>query len=390
MTEKYLHYLWERKTHPIINHPLHNGQRVSVLDYGQYNLNNSGPDFKFGCVEFDNVQMYGHIEMHLKSSDWYKHKHHQDVNYNNVILHVVYENDVDVVQNGFILPYIELKHVISPSDFQVYKKSQLFKREFPCQPFMDKIDPVYFDVILTQAVEEKFLAKMKFIKNNALLEPASVLYTLIGQAFGTGLNKIPFEDLIKKAPYYDVNKLPPCKRKSFLLSVSGIIQQESLSSKKSQSIWQFKGTRPRNSPSIRVRQFAELIASFNFNVFDEVQGTKSIKLVFMSEIDRVWSLTNNQMEKPTKSMVTLLLINAIAPYLWFYGEYMENEYYQELAIDLLLSIPPEKNSIVRKWATLNVKPKNAFESQGLIALYRYYCCRKKCLSCTVGQKVLNK
>ena len=390
MTEKYLHYLWERKTYPIINHSLQNGQRISVLDYGEYNLNNSGPDFKFGCVEFDNIQMYGHIEMHLKSSDWYRHKHHQDINYNNVILHVVYENDVDVIQNGFTLPYIELKDVISPESFQLYEKSQLFKSEFPCQPFIDKIDPVYFNAMLIKTLEKKFFKKMEFIKSNSFLDPESALYALIGQAFGTGLNKTPFEQLVITASYHDLSKLPAVKRKSFLLSVSGIIQQESLSSNKSQSIWQFKGTRPLNSPSIRVRQFAELIAGFNFSIFDDLREVQSIKLVFIEEIDRVWIASNSELEKPSKPMIMLLLINAIAPYFWFFGDYMRNEFYQELAIDLLLLIPAERNSIVRKWTALNIKPKNAFESQGLIALYRYYCCRKKCLSCTVGQKVLNK
>ncbi len=390
MTEKYLHYLWDKKTYPIINHPIQNGQSISVLDYGIYNINDSGPDFKFGCVQFDNVQMHGHIEMHLKSSDWYKHKHHHDVNYNNVILHVVYENDIEVVQNGFTLPFIELKHFITSKGFQTYNKGLLSKSAFPCQRYIGEIDSVYFNSMLIRAVEEKFSHKVKFMVNHSLWEPKSVLYVFLGQAFGTNVNKTPFEELVKTVSYNDLAKLPTGKRKAFLLSLSGIIQQESLLSNRSQSIWQFKGTRPNNSPSIRVRQFAELVASFNFSLFNDVMDVQSIKQTFVSEIERVWSLPNNEMQKPSRQMINLLLINSIAPYFWFYGEYVNNEFFQELAIDLLVSIPSEKNSILRKWKELDIKPKNAFESQGLIALYGYYCCRKKCLSCTVGQKVLNR
>ena len=39
---------------------------------------------------------FGDVEIHLKSSEWYAHRHHEDEYYDAVILHVVYEEDVEV------------------------------------------------------------------------------------------------------------------------------------------------------------------------------------------------------------------------------------------------------------------------------------------------------
>ena len=175
-----------------------------------------------------------------------------------------------------------------------------------------------------------------------------------------------------------------------LLSESELLQQESLSSKNIFTSWHFKGTRPQNSSTQRVRQFIELATSINYNLFDGLDNPGLIKQVFRDEIDRVWNLSSGWTKKLSSAFIDLLLINAVAPYLWYCAEFYQKTYYHDLAIDLLLSIAPEKNSIIKKWYPLNVIPLNAFESQGLIGLYRYYCCRKKCLSCSVGQKLLNR
>ena len=54
--------------------------------------------------------------MHLKSSDWYAHHHEVDSNYDNVILHVVWEDDISVFRkDGTQVPTLELKNHISPA-----------------------------------------------------------------------------------------------------------------------------------------------------------------------------------------------------------------------------------------------------------------------------------
>ncbi|MGY8926429.1 MAG: DUF2851 family protein, partial [Flavobacteriales bacterium] len=112
MTEDYLHFIWKNKRIPKFDFQLKEHQILTIIDVGEYNEHESGPDFKFGAIQFEGIKFYGHIEMHVKSSDWYKHNHHLDRAYDNVILHVVYENDKEVIQNGFKIPVIELKEII--------------------------------------------------------------------------------------------------------------------------------------------------------------------------------------------------------------------------------------------------------------------------------------
>ena len=125
MTEKYLHFIWKNKRIPPIDIQLFDQQLITVIDFGEYNKNNCGPDFTNGCIDIDGVKLHGHIEMHVMSSDWYKHKHQFDSNFNNVILHVVYENDIDIVQDGVKLQVLELKSHIDENHYKHYLKKQM-------------------------------------------------------------------------------------------------------------------------------------------------------------------------------------------------------------------------------------------------------------------------
>ena len=106
MTEDYLHFLWNNKRILAPDLTLVNGNALTVLSFGNYNKYLKGPDFNFAAIELDGIKFYGPIEIHVKSSDWYAHKHHLDSNYNSVILHVVYEHDKEVVQDGRHLPVL--------------------------------------------------------------------------------------------------------------------------------------------------------------------------------------------------------------------------------------------------------------------------------------------
>jgi hypothetical protein len=66
-----------------------------VSKSGQVN-SGAGPDFFQAHIHIDNTLWVGNVEIHLRSSDWFAHKHEQDTNYDNVILHVVWEDDLPV------------------------------------------------------------------------------------------------------------------------------------------------------------------------------------------------------------------------------------------------------------------------------------------------------
>jgi hypothetical protein len=101
--------------------------------------------------------------------------------------------------------------------------------------------------------------------------------------------------------------------------------------------------------------------------------------------------------KPTEKMASkgisgssleLLIINFVIP-LWFaYGRYFEQQEWQERCFDLMQTIPGENNFIIRAFGEKGWKAENAFDSQGMIGLFRAYCQPQKCLSCKIGQSLL--
>ena len=113
MKEDFLHYIWLYKKLDFTNLKTTNGEVITILNFGQY-IQQAGPDFFNAQLMIDNQKWAGNIEIHIKSSDWYVHHHEKDDNYNNVILHVVWENDTPIFRkDNSEIPVLELKKYVS-------------------------------------------------------------------------------------------------------------------------------------------------------------------------------------------------------------------------------------------------------------------------------------
>ncbi|HQW85468.1 MAG TPA: DUF2851 family protein, partial [Ferruginibacter sp.] len=92
MTERLLQYIWQFQYFNPTGLFTEEGEPLQIIKPGTFNTN-QGPDFTNAKIKTDNTVWAGSIEIHIKSSDWKNHKHSSDINYKNVILHVVWEND---------------------------------------------------------------------------------------------------------------------------------------------------------------------------------------------------------------------------------------------------------------------------------------------------------
>ena len=144
MHEDYLQQIWSQSRLPSPQLKLTNGAPITVKNPGKHNVSHSGPDFKEACVEFDNLEFHGAVEIHVNGSDWYKHKHHQDEAYDSVVLHVVYNNDVQVVQNGFSIPTLELKNLIDLSHFRKSMVTDQSGIALPCKESVESVDSIFW------------------------------------------------------------------------------------------------------------------------------------------------------------------------------------------------------------------------------------------------------
>lgn len=377
MTEKYLHYLWGSKQFPIANTRLTNGNPIVVKDVGEYNENLKGPDFQLGAVAFNEVTEFGPIELHLKSSDWYAHQHHLDDNYNNVILHVVYEDDKPVIQNGRVLPTLELKAFIEERKLKKETQVDFFNLKFPCANRLGKVDDYFISRMIDLAFVKKMKAKLKMVSDLKVQNDTEVLYVFLVVAFGRKVNRHLFIELLEEMPYVLMRRLLRTGQ------IHAFVH--SLKEKLKQSLnWHTKGIRPKGFPDSRIDQLVEFLKEMDIERITHFCNKESFGSFhqFLEAEFRDLSFTSGFKHH--------LIINAFAPFLWYRAEKDGDERFHSEAIKLLTLIPCEENSEIKKISKVFGEPRNAYESQGLMALNHYFCSRKKCLSCDVGNKVLNR
>lgn len=393
MKEDYLHFLWRMKYLPSRNLVLTNNQEIEILDFGEYNENESGPDFLHGKILIDGVIWFGSIEFHLKSSDWYKHGHQFDSAYDNVILHVVWEDDKMVMVQDRLIPTLILSKYISslqPSSSEVRKKGKYF---LPCVYSLDEVKDLIVEKEKEEILYSRMHRKTKFLQQTEKDGYAQVLYELLATAFGAKVNKVPFWQLSREVPIKRLMKIKQSKRAEVICNASGLILENSGSQKKrgqdnfmNDWQWKRKGLNPKGFPEIRVKQFAEFIQHFDFDFgFLSLPSKEFLKYIYSS-----FDSKTDQSISYSKPFVDLVISNSFVPFLWWLGEKRGETTWQNKAFEILQSLPAEKNQLTNFLKASGFRIESAYDSQALLELYNQRCSRKKCLSCTIGNDILGK
>lgn len=376
MNEKALHWIWEKQRFESPDLRLTSGETLTILSPGNYNKDRSGPDFELGRIKIGNVEFCGPIEIHVKSSDWIKHGHQNDPAYNNVILHVVAEHDLEIVVNGYQLPTLVLSH------FAQFNSSAAQNSSVLCSSFINEMEPVYLESMKSKALNQKLNLKIQRFINGACTKE-EVFYFLLASAFGMKINQKPFEELAARAPWEELASISSTAKFQLILVRSGLLHEDRKKVTIGGYAWNYKGTRPGNYPSRRVGQFATLIAGGIVEEFIQLRAnylenfTQSTDRYKMEDGTPLFSVTFRNH----------LVVNAVVPYLYWESRFDDN---LSIVENILSQLPIEKNIKVNQWKKVGVSMKNAYDSQSFLALDRYYCNRKKCLSCEVGNKVLNR
>lgn len=80
--------LWQHQLLGGVSMVTEEGEPIRIVYPGRLN-DGRGADFRDVVIATDRGLMKGEVEVHVKSSSWRAHRHHQDPAYNQVILHVV-------------------------------------------------------------------------------------------------------------------------------------------------------------------------------------------------------------------------------------------------------------------------------------------------------------
>lgn len=420
MKEEYLHYLWESKRLPVHKLKLVDGTPLEILNFGTLN-HDTGPDFFNAKLRWEELVWSGNVEMHINASDWYSHGHQNDSTYNNVVLHVVYNYDEAVFVNGRELPTLELKSII---DFEAYRnfKFVLKKDEsLPCQGELRNNKLLVFQQV-SVAFAHRFDRKIKELEDVFKLSSndyKQVLHYLLFQSFGGRVNKLPFQQLAQILPYqlllretWDVRRV-----EALLLGCAGLLKQASNHPYTDQlkkqwsflqqkygllvmdaSAWRFSGMRPSSFPNLKIIQLAHFIVQWKYEVLPfQSTNLELIRRMFKSNISSYWehhysfkSISKRKHDAQlSEKAQNIIFINAFALFFWFRGRQKGKDRDLQLAMDILLNLAPEENTVLNKWKERGVDIENAFDSQALLEQNQFFCTDRKCLHCKIGNFILS-
>jgi len=425
MKEEFLHYLWKYSLYDADKLVDNDGNKVVVIHPGEYNRD-SGPDFFNARISVAGTLWAGNVEIHTKSSHFENHGHQNDPAFNNVILHVVSENDKRVFNSlGEELLTVVLS--FDPELYEKYFNLVNFPFIIACQNEINNLEEIFIRHWLNSLVIERFQSKSELILriySETGNDWEETFYRLLIRYFGFRVNTEPFEMLATALPFRIIRKHADnlFQIEALLFGTAGMLEEglfkealsdvyyqdlikeyKILSSKYSLQpihgwLWKFSRLRPANFPTIRISQLAVMLSVTGslFSRVLEVTDVSKLSTIFEVTASDYWNnhfvfgKKSKSVPKSTGAQATdIFLINAVIPVIFVYGRNRDHKDICERALDFLDQLKAEQNIIIGEWETAGIRAESAFYSQALIQLRNEYCKKRRCLDCRIGSKLIS-
>lgn len=410
MPEILLHYIWQQGLFLGYEQRTSSGKLVEVLSRGTHNMN-AGPDFTNVHLRIDGQEWFGEIEIHVHSSDWYKHKHEKDPAYDRVILHVV--KDIDRVVYNTEGQEIEQCALQYPGEQDyltgLLRDARLMDSAVSVHECGRKL--LQEPGLLTEGWRKKLIEHRLECKKESIGRLLTItghdweqaFYISLAHYFGFHTNGLPFEQIAIATPlrYLQKHRNSLFQLTAILMGQAGLIAESGAPDRDALAkeygflqkkfgltpidsrLWKRGRMRPQNSPEVRVRQLAQLLYESEFlfaKVADCQEIANAVELFTLHELGEEEYRQVCPVQKIGQKSIETLVINTVVPYLYAKGKERE-------AMRLLSEMPSEDNSIIRQWKLLGQKVETAADSQALIHLYMNYCSGSKCINCEVAYQI---
>jgi hypothetical protein len=422
MTEDYLHYIWKFQKLDHSNIKTTEDEPILIKKIGFHN-HDAGPDFLEAHISINTTEWFGSVEIHVRASDWRRHKHHEDPAYNNVVLHVVYEDDEAIFNmHGEKIPTLELKNCVDHNAYFDYERFLQTNQVRPCSLSIKNVPKFTVVNVLDEMLVKRLLRKSADIQN--MLEQTNydweqVFHQLLFKYLGMKVNAGAMLELAQRTPYRLLQKNKRLRAmEALLFGQAGMLntatkddyhqelREEYLFLKQKFQLtamtgneWKFSRMRPPNFPTLRIAQLAA-IYNINQNLFEIIRdkiSLRHIQLVLSATPSAYWEThysfkSESKEHKGNLGKVALhnMIINVIAPFAFYYGETIGDDDYKDYALLLLERIPGEQNKITKTFNDFDLGILSAKDSQALIQLDNELCQNKKCLGCKIGVYLLHR
>ena len=435
MSEDFLYFVWQYQYFTKDTLLTTDGERLQVVHTGFRN-HDAGPDFTHARLLINDVEWAGTVEMHLRTSDWLAHRHQHDRAYDNVILHVVWQDDrpangkrVDRM-NGTPLPTLELD---SRTDIGLLGRYQVLNDSadaIPCAGQFKSVSPLRVTSMLDKAMLQRLERKAAIVRQvfeQTGSDWEETAWRLLAMNMGFKINADPMAQLSRAIPLKAILKHRDALHQveAMLFGTAGLLDMDesapettdeyvatlrreyrflatkyALADKQvTAHAWKWGRLRPANFPTLRLAQLARLVTQ-HASLFSLFAGTTNgdwlLKAVQVQP-SAYWQ-SHYRFGKGSEKVASALgqnsaeniVINTVAPLLAAYAHHRREPAYIDRAISLLEQLPPEKNRLTEGWNTLGLGIRTAFDSQAAIELYNEFCTQKKCLSCQIGAGLLKQ
>jgi hypothetical protein len=422
--EEFLHFIWQFRLYGAQKLYTTDGDAIEIIQQGILNKN-AGPDFNNVKLKIKDTTWVGNVEIHIKSSDWLLHKHELDTAYENVILHVVYEDDVPIYRkDGTLIPVLVLKGLFPLHLLANYEQLISSTNNFPCEKQIQEVDEFQINGFLSRVLVERLEQKSAEVREKLNVLKGDwdeTFYHFMAKNFGFKLNAIPMEMLAQSLPQqlFAKHKDNPLQIEALIFGQAGFLNQSFEDEYPQQlkreyqflqkkynlkpidiSLWKFMRTRPQNFPTLRLAQFAALIVNSNhlFSKILLIKNHRDLQQIFENlPVHPFWK-THYHFNKQAEDVgvqlgiksIHNILINTLSLFLFTYGKVMDQYKLINRTFALLENLSAENNVIIKQYVAAGVNIKNAFNSQAILQLKKAYCNEKKCLNCVIGIKILKQ
>lgn len=444
--ERYLHFIWKYRLFRTQNLKTTLNETIKITDLGELNQH-EGPDFLNVSLLIHEKELKGHVEIHVRASDWLKHQHDQNHKYNQVILHVVYEADVIYPKH---IPLLELKPFINEPLFKLASDVSSVSRLQSLLPCASSLPDLSYKLKINWIKKlgyKRMLNRSGDFKSQLKVEDFDKLI-LIGaaRAVGYSQNVTPMEKLMASLSLEYLNrflshdiayrnelfeailivqsglldrtqKTNDLHSKSYIKRIEQLYEHSELKRAVllEKSDWNFFRLRPANFPTIRLAGVARLLARSTTQSLSQRAGeiikheTALSKILpqlialFKVQAEGYWKM-HYQFGKMAKSPLETfigearaydIVINVLLPVmLLMFKQTRQPQLYRK--VWKLYRIFPNKGNareiheIANAFDIQKVHVNKAFIEQGIVELKKNYCKPLNCLECAVGKALLRK
>jgi hypothetical protein len=418
LNEKLLHYIWQHRHFNDGSLRTSDGRRLDIV-FGGSPHSDQGPDFRDARIRIGDTLWIGHVELHVRSSDWFRHRHDGDANYGNVVLHVVWEHDG---REPAGLPVLELRDRVPMQTIRRLVHWMQGLANVPCEREMHAHGIGPSATFLERLVVERLQRKSERILSNLAAAKGhweEVFWWQTARNFGYRVNADAFEEMARsvKVRILQQNKHSIHMLEAILLGQCNLLAEDAEDdyarmlaaeyafAKRKYGLHPiripvlFLRMRPQNFPTVRLAQLAMLVkeSSRLFSKIRHAAGAEEARKLLTVTANDYWHYRYG-FDRPSayqpktlgRSMAENIIANTVAPFLYAYSIHNREDTAREKALQWLGESKAERNRATEVFQLAGGRAESALESQGLLELRTHYCERRRCLECDVCALLLSR